>query len=96
MNDAGREVRLDVGRRARIGLEEAVLCETKTPAQLAHILDEAAGDGRSMFLTRLSEPQFRALRAEHAAGLDYHALSQTGIFGAVAPPAGPEDPGLPS
>ena len=89
MNDAGREVRLDVGRRARIGLEEAVLCETKTPAQLAHILDEAAGDGRSMFLTRLSEPQFRALRAEHADGLDYHALSQTGIFGAVAPPAGP-------
>ena len=89
MNDASREVRLDVGRRARIGLEEAVLCETKTPAQLAHILNQAADSGRSMLLTRLSEPQFQALRAEHAAALDYHALSQTGIFGAVAPTEGP-------
>ena len=80
VNDASREVRLDVGRRARIGLEEAVLCETKTAAQLAHILKQAADSGRTMLLTRLSEPQFQALRAEHAAALDYHALSQTGII----------------
>ena len=89
VSSAGREVRLDVGRRARIGLDEAILCETKTPAQLSHILDEAAGGGRTMLLTRLSDPQFQALRAEHAAVLDYHALSQTGIFGAIAPPEGP-------
>ena len=89
MSSAGREVRLDVGRRARIGLDEAILCETKTPAQLSHILDEATGGGRTMLLTRLSETQFQALRAEHAAVLDYHALSQTGIFGAIAPPEGP-------
>lgn len=89
MNDARREVRLDVGRRGRIGLDEAILCETKTRAQLSHILDEAAGGGRNLLLTRLLESQHRALRPEHAAALDYHALSQTGILGAVAPPEAP-------
>lgn len=89
MSDVSREVLLDAGRRARIGLDEAILCETKTPAQLSHILDEAMAANRSMFLTRLSERQVQALRQEHAAALDYHALSQTAILGDVPPPEGP-------
>ena len=89
MSDVSREVLLDAGRRARIGLDEAILCETKTPAQLSHILDEAAAANRSMFLTRLSERQVQALRAQHAAALDYHALSRTAILGVVPPPEGP-------
>lgn len=89
MSDVGREVLLDAGRRARIGLDEAILCETKTLAQLSHILDEAAAANRSMFLTRLSERQVQALREEHAATLDYHALSRTAILGDVPPPEGP-------
>ncbi|MCY4003606.1 MAG: nickel pincer cofactor biosynthesis protein LarB [Rhodospirillales bacterium] len=89
MSDVSREVLLDAGRRARIGLDEAILCETKTPAQLSHILDEATAANRSMFLTRLSERQVQALREEHAAALDYHALSQTAILGDVPPPEGP-------
>ena len=88
MSDVSREVLLDAGRRARIGLDEAILCETKTPAQLSHILDEATAANRSMFLTRLSERQVQALREEHAAALDYHALSQTAILGDVPPPEG--------
>ncbi|MCY3597231.1 MAG: nickel pincer cofactor biosynthesis protein LarB [Rhodospirillales bacterium] len=89
MSDVSREVLLDAGRRARIGLDEAILCETKTPAQLSHILDEATAANHSMFLTRLSERQVQTLREEHAAALDYHALSQTGIVGDVPPPEGP-------
>lgn len=89
MSDVSREVLLDAQRRARIGLDEAILCETKTPAQLSHILDEATAADRSMFLTRLSERQVQALRQEHAAALDYHALSQTAILGDVPPPEGP-------
>jgi len=89
VSDVSREVLLDAGRRARIGLDEAILCETKTPAQLSHILDEATAANRSMFLTRLSERQVQALREEHAAALDYHTLSQTAILGDVPPPEGP-------
>lgn len=89
MSDVSREVLLDAGRRARIGLDEAILCETKTLAQLSHILDEAAAANRSLFLTRLSERQVQALREEHAAALDYHALSQTAILGDVPPQEGP-------
>jgi len=89
VSDVSREVLLDAGRRARIGLDEAILCETKTPAQLSHILDEATATNRSMFLTRLSERQVQALREEHAGALDYHALSRTAILGDVPPPEGP-------
>ncbi len=85
MNDVRREVRLDIDRRSRIGLDEAVLCEMKTPAQLSHILDEAAGNGRRLFLTRLSEQTFRTLREDQAAALDYHPLSRTAILGSCGP-----------
>ena len=88
MSDVSREVLLDAGRRARIGLDEAILCETKTPAQLSHILDEATAANRSMFLTRLSERQVQALREEHAAALDYPALSRPALLGDVPPPEG--------
>ena len=89
MSDVSREVLLDTERRARIGLDEAILCETKTLAQLSHILDEAAAADRSLFLTRLSEQQVQALSEETAAALDYDALSRTAILGAVPPPEGP-------
>ena len=88
MSDVSREVLLDTERRARIGLDEAILCETKTLAQLSHILDEAAAADRSLFLTRLSEQQVQALSEETAAALDYDALSRTAILGAAPPPEG--------
>jgi NCAIR mutase (PurE)-related protein len=89
VSDVSREVLLDTERRARIGLDEAILCETKTLAQLSHILDEAAAADRSLFLTRLSDQQVQALSEVAAAALDYHALSRTAILGAVPPPEGP-------
>ncbi len=89
MTDVRREVCLDFGRQARIGLDEAILCESKSPAQISHILDEAASQERRLLLTRLPEPAFRALRKDQAAALDYHLLSRTAVLGPHRPAPAP-------
>jgi len=81
-------ITLDLERRARIGIEEAVLCAGKTPDQVAEILRRADGAGASLLLTRLDESQRDALPDALAARIDYEALSRTGFFGTVAAPAG--------
>ena len=81
-------ITLDLERRARIGIEEAVLCESKTPEQLAEILRRADEAGRSLLLTRLDGAQRDTLPAALAERIDYEALSRTGFFGTVAAPSG--------
>jgi NCAIR mutase (PurE)-related protein len=44
----------DWEREARTGVAEAVLCEPKTPAQIAAILETAATKDARLLLTRLS------------------------------------------
>ena len=89
-------ITLDLERRARIGIEEAVLCESKTAAQLADILARADEAGRSLLLTRLDASQRDALPAALAERIDYEALSRTGVFGSVAaPPARRGSPSSP-
>ncbi len=81
--------RLDEEREARTGVAEAVFCAPKTPGQIAAILEAAEAGGRRLLLTRLSEEQHDALLGALPgvlrAGLDFDALSRTGIFGAVMP-----------
>ena len=81
-------ITLDLERRARIGIEEAVLCAGKTPDQVAEILRRAEEAGASLLLTRLDEGQRDALPDALTARIDYEALSRTGVFGTVAAPAG--------
>ena len=81
-------ITLDLERRARIGIEEAVLCEGKTSAQLADILARAEEAERSLLLTRLDEAHLDALPAALAERIDYEPLSRTGVFGRVAAPSG--------
>ncbi len=81
-------ITLDLERRARIGIEEAVLCAGKTPEQLADILVRAEQAERSLLLTRLDAAQRDTLPAAQAERIDYEPLSRTGVFGAVAAPAG--------
>ena len=81
-------ITLDLERRARIGIEEAVLCESKTAEQLADILARAEEAERSLLLTRLGAAQRDALPTALAERIDYEALSRTGVFGTVAAPAG--------
>ena len=85
MPDPG--INLDFGRGARIGLDEAVLCAGKSHAHLAAILDRVAARDGTILMTRLEPAAHDALPDAHRAQIDYDALSQTGFFGAVAPPA---------
>ena len=75
---------LDLERRARIGIEEAVLCDGKTPGQLAEILRRADEAGVSLLLTRLDDARRDALPATLTARIDYEPLSRTGFFGSAA------------
>ncbi len=84
----GHEVNFDRDRHARIGLAEAVFCAGKSAAQIAHILDEAAEEGRPLLLTRLDEAALAALPGHHRGALDYHELSRTAVFGEPVPASG--------
>lgn len=70
--------RIDWQREARIGTAEAVLCDAKTPAQIAAILATARAEGRRLLLTRLDPDRAAALPDE---GLDYDTQSRTAILG---------------
>lgn len=83
------EIRLDPERGARIGIDEAVLCPQKTPAQIERILSEHRAAGRTALLTRLDEAGLAALAPEWRAALDYDPASRTAWLGAPPPPDGP-------
>jgi NCAIR mutase (PurE)-related protein len=76
------EFKIDLKRRDRIGLDEAVFCEGKTSDQISAIIDEAKAQTRGLLLTRLDAVKFAALRPRHGAALDFDPLSRTAIFGA--------------
>jgi pyridinium-3,5-biscarboxylic acid mononucleotide synthase len=77
---------LDISRQERIGISEAILCEGKTPQQIAGIIASADGRLPSVLLTRLSEQTFRVLPASVRASIDYDAASCTGIWGYLRAP----------
>ena len=80
-----RDVKLDFDRRARMGLEEAILCSSKSVAHLTAILDAAHERQARFLLTRLTPEQFAQLPATHRAHLGYDELSRTGYFGDPEP-----------
>ena len=79
------DVNLDLRRRDRVGLDEAVLCEAKSVEQIAAICEEAAAGGLSLLLTRLDEEKTAALPGHLCRDLDFDPVSRTAFFGAVAP-----------
>jgi len=76
-----KDVMLDFARDARTGLEEAVLCASKSVSHLSVILEQVQEKGRPMLLTRLLPEQFAALSQSHRAAIDYDPISRTGFFG---------------
>jgi len=76
-----KDVMLDFARDARTGLDEAVLCASKSVAHLATILDQVKERGRRILLTRLLAEQYELLPQAHRAAIDYEPLSRTGVFG---------------
>ena len=77
------EVRPDVSRGERVGLDEAIFCAGKSVGQIESILNDARARGAGLLLTRLAPEQLQALSDEARAGLDYDALSRSAFFGAA-------------
>ena len=77
--------RMDWQREARTGTAEAVLCATKTDAQIGAILETARTEGRRLLLTRLAPDRLAAL--PRADALDYEPVGQTAVLGTLAPAA---------
>ncbi len=78
------ELNLDTEREQRLGFDEAILAGSKSDAQLAAILEHAAGRGGRLLLTRLDPSQFRALPERHAAALAYDPVARVAVFGGPA------------
>lgn len=79
------DVKLDLSRRERIGLDEAIYCAGKTVEQITHILDQAHHHGGRFLLTRLSAEKFAALPQEHRRLADFEPLSGTAFVGELPP-----------
>lgn len=75
--------RLDWERMDRTGTAEAVLCDTKSAAQIDAILATARTGGRRLLLTRLDQDRHADLSRQD--DLDYHPLSRTAILGDCSP-----------
>jgi len=79
------EFKVDFERRARIGLDEALFCESKTVDQISAIMDDARAKTGRMLLTRLDQSKYEALFARRGAQLEYDPLSRTAILGQSHP-----------
>ena len=80
---------LDFDRRQRIGLDEAIFCQGKTPEQISAIVEAVQAKLGKVLLTRLDAEAFAALPETLRAAIDYDPLSRTGIVGQCRPAAGP-------
>jgi pyridinium-3,5-biscarboxylic acid mononucleotide synthase len=76
-----QEFKVDFERGARIGLDEALFCESKTVDQISAIVDAVRAKTGRMLLTRLDRSKYEALLARHGAELEYDSLSRTAILG---------------
>ena len=72
---------VDFERGARTGLDEALLCESKTVDQISAIVDAVMAKTGRLLLTRLDQSKHAALPARHGAQLEFDPLSRTAILG---------------
>jgi NCAIR mutase (PurE)-related protein len=79
------EFKVDFDRGARIGLDEALFCESKTVDQISAIVDAVKAKTGRMLLTRLDQSKYDTLLARHGADLEYDPLSRTAILGQPHP-----------
>jgi NCAIR mutase (PurE)-related protein len=82
---SGSDIVFDFGRAERIGLDEAVFCQMKSPAQIDAILAGASKRNAGLLLTRLDADKLAALSPVHHEQIDYCAISQTAFFGPLRP-----------
>ena len=73
----------DLDRSSRIGLEEAIFCEGKSPEDLLRILSDYHENDTSCLLTRLSVAKWNSMPKPIKDSINYDSVSKTGFFGAV-------------
>jgi len=73
-------VMLDLARRTRTGLGEAVLCAGKSVAHVSEILRQVELRGDRILMTRLAVEQLEALPSVQRSRIDYDRTSRTGYF----------------
>jgi NCAIR mutase (PurE)-related protein len=76
---------MDWERERRTGVPEAVLCASKSAAQIQAILIAAASAGRRLLFTRLEPAAFETLAPECRTLLDYDPISRTAWCGGLPP-----------
>ena len=73
----------DLDRSSRIGLEEAIFCEGKSPEDLLRILSDYHENDTSCLLTRLSVAKWNSMPKPIKDSINFDPVSKTGFFGAV-------------
>lgn len=74
------EILLDLTRRQRTGLDEAVYCAGKSVDHILEILRQVDEQGARILLTRLERAQFDELPEPFRQRLDFDPLSTTAFF----------------
>ena len=82
---SGNDIVFDFGRAERIGLDEAVFCQMKSPPQIDAIMDGALQKDAGLLLTRLDADKVAGLSPVHRQQIDYCPISQTAFFGPLRP-----------
>ena len=77
----------DFDRQNRVGLDEAVLCEFKTPEQIERIVEKSESKGLNLLLTRLKQDDYSELKEPVRSLIDYEEISRTGIVGSCPKPS---------
>ena len=77
----------DFDRQNRVGLDEAVLCEFKTPEQIERIVEKSESKGLNLLLTRLKQDDYSELKEPVRSLIDYEEISRTGIVGTCPKPS---------
>jgi len=78
----------DRDRRARLGFDEAILCESKTDEQLRNILSDAERHEETLLMTRLDPGRASHLSPAFPGRIDYEEVSRTAFFGPISEPRG--------
>ncbi|WP_420452566.1 nickel pincer cofactor biosynthesis protein LarB [Ilumatobacter sp.] len=77
--------RHDDRRTERIGMPEAVLCEPKSPDQVASIVADLAATGEPLLLTRLTADQLAAIDPADRQRIDDDRPSRTAFVNGTSP-----------
>ena len=75
------EFKVDFERGARIGLDEAPFCESKTVDQILATVGAVKAKTGRLLLTRLDQSKYEPLFARHGAQLEFDPLFRTAILG---------------